>query len=223
MTRWFYGAAALTLMAFGVSGYVYWFQYDNLPERVPTHWNINGEPDAYTAKEKILPTFLLAPGVMVLLLGLTPLLPWLSPQHFKVDTFRDTYGYVMMLVVGLMGYLHVVILLASLGKHQYLTRLLFGGIFLFFALLGNVLGKVRRNFWMGVRTPWTLASEQVWNQTHRLAAWFFAAAGLLGFVLVLVDVPLVVCFILIMVAALAPVLYSLVLYKRLEREGRLQG
>jgi len=209
------------LVAFGVSGYVYFFQYDSLPERVPTHWDIHGEPDAFSPKEKILPTFLLMPGMMVVLLLLTPLLAWLSPLKFKVDEFRDTYGYVMMLVVGLMGYLHVVILLASMGHHAYLTRLLFGGIFLFFALLGNVLGKVRRNFWMGVRTPWTLASDHVWIQTHRLAAWLFVGVGLLGFVAVMLGAPLVVCFVAIMVAALVPVVYSLVLYKRLEREGRL--
>jgi uncharacterized membrane protein len=221
MTRWFYVAVALTLVAFGVSGYVYVFEYDRLPEQVPTHWNVHGEPDAFSPKEKILPTFFLMPGVMVALLVLTPLLAWLSPVKFKVEAFRDTYGYVMMLVVALMGYLHVVILLASLGHQQYLNRLLFSGIFLFFALMGNVLGKVRRNFWMGVRTPWTLASDTVWIQTHRLAAWLFVVVGLLGFVAVLLGVPLVVCFVGVIVAALVPVLYSLVLYKRLERAGRL--
>jgi uncharacterized membrane protein len=223
MTRWFYFAVALTLVAFGVSGYVYFFQYVNLPEQVPTHWNVHGEPDAFSPKEKILPTFLLVPGAMVVALVLTPLLAWLSPQKFKVDVFRDTYGYVMMLVVALMGYLNAVILLASVGHYQYLNRLLLCGIFLFIALIGNVLGKVRRNFWMGVRTPWTLASDTIWIQTHRLAAWLFVGVGLLGFVAVLLGAPLVACFAGICVAALVPVLHSLILYKRLEREGRLEG
>jgi uncharacterized membrane protein len=103
-------------------------------------------------------------------------------------------------------------------------RFFLGGLCLFFALIGNVLGKVRRNFWMGVRTPWTLASEAVWNQTHRLAAWLFVAAGLLGFALVMVLPPSAVWVLLavLLPAALLPVVYSLVLYKRLEREGRLE-
>ncbi len=222
MTRWFYLAIAFTVAAFAISGYVGIVEYDQLPAQVPTHWNIDGEPDGFTPKEKIFPTFLALPLVMVGVLLLTLVLPWLSPVQFKIDEFRDTYGYVMMLVTGLMAYIHAVILLASLWRHELLTNLLFGGIFLMFALMGNVLGKVRRNFWMGVRTPWTLASDQVWIQTHRLAAWLFVAAGVLGFVAVLAGVPFLVCFIGLMVAALVPVVYSLVLYKRLEREGKLQ-
>lgn len=162
MTRWFALSVLFTAAAFAVVGYVVAFEYDNLPAKVPTHWDINGQPDAWTAKEDVVRTFLLLPAVMAGVLLLTLALPWLSPKPFAVDTFRDTYGYLMMLVVALMGYLHVVILLGSLaGDGPLMTKLLFGGIFLFFALVGNVLGKVRRNFWMGVRTPWTLASEAV--------------------------------------------------------------
>jgi uncharacterized membrane protein len=96
------------------------------------------------------------------------------------------------------------------------------GAYLLFALLGNVLGKVQRNFWVGVRTPWTLASETVWTQTHRMAAWLFVAAGLLGFVATLAGHSGLWLFVgLIAAIALGPVVYSLVLYKRLERQGRL--
>jgi uncharacterized membrane protein len=133
----------------------------------------------------------------------------------------------MMLVVALMGYLHVATLWGALQPAENKTifmRFFLGGICLFFALIGNVLGKVRRNFWMGVRTPWTLASEVVWNQTHRVAAWMFVAAGLLGFALVMVLPAWAawVVFGLIIPASLVPVVYSLVLYKRLEREGKLE-
>jgi uncharacterized membrane protein len=133
----------------------------------------------------------------------------------------------MMLVVALMGYLHVATLWGAMQPAENKTifmRFFLGGICLFLALLGNVLGKVRRNFWMGVRTPWTLASEVVWNQTHRLAAWLFVAAGLIGFALAMVLPPSAawVLLLVLLPAALLPVLYSLVLYKRLEREGKLE-
>jgi uncharacterized membrane protein len=171
----------------------------------------------------MLAVFLLVPGLMFAWAGLTLLLPWLSPRKFDVDTFRGTYGYVMCVIQGLFLYVHGVILLGSLRPGLDVGRVLVAGILLFLTLVGNVLGKVRRNFWLGVRTPWTLASERVWERTHRLAAWLFVAAGAVGFVLVVCGVSLVVPFVGVLAAALVPVLYSLVVYKRLERAGRLDG
>jgi uncharacterized membrane protein len=228
VTRWWYVSIALTGIALGVSLDVYYFHYDDLPEMVPTHWDANFNVNGWTPKSHILTVFLLLPLFMAGLCVLTPLLPWLSPRHFRVDTFRDTYGYVMMLVVALMGYMQVAVLWGAMlppeENKRLFMRFLLGGLCLFFALMGNVLGKVRRNFWMGVRTPWTLASETVWNQTHRLAAWLFVAAGLLGFAtaMVMPQQGVWVVFALIMAAALAPVFYSLFLYKRLERQGKLE-
>jgi uncharacterized membrane protein len=227
MTRWLYLSVALTLLALGGSLYVYKFHYDDLPEQVPIHWDGRFNPDGWVRKEDVLTTFFVFPLAMAGVCLLTVLLPWLSPRRFQVDTFRDTYGYVMMLVVALAGYIHAAVLWGAMHPAEGNTtfmRFLLGGLCLFFALMGNVLGKVRRNFWMGVRTPWTLASEAVWNQTHRLAAWLFVAAGLVGIVLVLFLPPSAIWVLLavILPAALVPVVYSLVLYKRLEREGRLE-
>jgi len=224
MTRWLYLSVALTLLALGASLYVWNVRYDDLPENVPTHWDANFNPDGFAPKQEVWKVFFILPLVMAGLCGLTLLLPWLSPKHFEVDTFRGTYGYIMMLVVALMGYLHVATLWGAMQPEENRTifmRFFLGGICLFLALLGNVLGKVRRNFWMGVRTPWTLASEAVWNQTHRLAAWLWVAAGVLGFVAALAGVSLIVSFVGLMVAALYPVLHSLILYKVLEKQGRL--
>jgi uncharacterized membrane protein len=227
MTRWFYLSVALTLAALGATLYVWQFRYDELPELVPVHWDAHFNADGFSPKQDVVTTFFLLPGAMALLCLLTLALPWLSPRRFEVTTFRSTYGYVMMLVTALMGYLHVAFLWGAMQPAQNKTifmRLLLGGICLFFALMGNVMGKVRRNFWMGVRTPWTLASDTVWNQTHRLAAWMMVAAGLLGVALVMVlpaDYAWLALF-LILPAGLVPVIYSLVLYKRLEREGKLE-
>jgi uncharacterized membrane protein len=223
MTRWIWLSLAATAAALGLSFYIYTYRFEMLPEMVPTHWNIYGQPDAFVPRDNILVNFLLVPGVMLLLIGLTFLLPWLSPQAFKVDRFHGTFEYLMFLVVMLFGYIHGAILYGSLKDVNLdIGKVLVAGMFLFFALIGNVLGKVRRNFWMGVRTPWTLASETVWNRTHRVAAWLWTFAGLLGFVGVLAGVPLWIAFVFFLVMALAPVLHSLVLYKSLERQGKLE-
>jgi uncharacterized membrane protein len=218
MTRWFYVSVALAVLAAAGSLYVYAFHYDQMPAELPTHWNVQGEVDGRMDKGTALVVWPAAAAGVVLL---TLVLPWLSPRHFEVEPFRDTYGYVMALLVGLLAYMHLLVLWGALHPAFPLTRWLFGGLFLLFALLGNVLGRVRRNFWMGVRTPWTLASEAVWIRTHRLTAWLFVAFGLFGFGAVLLGVSLVWCFAGLIAVALVSVVYSLVLYKQLEKQGRL--
>lgn len=221
MTRWMCVASILTATALAGSLYVWSVRYEDLPARVPTHWDLYGQADGWTAKEDTFVFFFLLPTVMGGLIGLAYLLPWLSPRHFEVDRSRTTYAYVMALLVALLGYLHGIVLWGGLNSEASISRWLVGGVFLFIALLGNVLGRVRRNFWIGVRTPWTLASEAVWIETHRLSAWLFVAAGILGLFGVFAGVPLVICFVGLAAAALIPAVYSLVLYKRLEKSGKL--
>jgi uncharacterized membrane protein len=197
--------------------------YPSLPERIPTHWNIRGEIDGYGEKNWAL--FLL-PGMMVPLILLFYFLPALSPKHFEVDSFRPTYLYIMVLVTAMFSYFHGLTLYAVWKNSQHsgefdLTRPMIAGMFLFFALLGNVLGKIRRNFYIGVRVPWTLASGRVWNDTHRLAAWVMVASGLVGFVLTVSGLSLILALAVCLGSMLIPVVYSFVHYKALERAGAL--
>src|SRR6187551_735154 len=99
MTRWLTASLVLTAAALAASLYLYYGDYANLPERIPTHWDINGRANAWKPKQDVLPIFLLMPGVMLLLTVLTVALPWLSPKPFTVDTFRATWSYVMFLAV----------------------------------------------------------------------------------------------------------------------------
>lgn len=167
-THWMI-ACALMVLAIGFTAAV----YPSLPERIPIHWNAHGEIDGWGSK----PWSFLTPAIMVFMLGLLRVIPWLSPKQFEVDTFRGTYAFIVMLVMGLLAYIHVLTLLPPLGYEIRTDKALLGGMMLFFMLRGNVLGKVQRNFFVGVRTPWTLASERVWIETHRLAARVFVGTG----------------------------------------------
>jgi len=126
----------------------------------------------------------------------------------------------MVMIFCLMAYVYAITLWSGLGHSVNSGREIVGGVCLFAALLGNVLGKVRRNFWVGVRTPWTLANERVWHATHRIAAKTFVAGGLVGMVLAFSGLVAWAGSIVI-AAMLVPVVYSLVIYKRLERRGEL--
>jgi uncharacterized membrane protein len=197
--------------------------YPNLPDKIPTHWNIRGEIDGWGSKTWAL---WLLPATAALMLGLFRLLPWLSPKNFEVDPFKTTYEFIMVAVVGMFCYMHAVTLYAAWkavhgDRSVDVGRLLVGGIFLFLGLIGNVLGKVRRNFYIGVRVPWTLASDRVWNDTHRLAAWTLVAGSLVGFLIVVTGLSMLAAFAVLIISALIPVVYSFVHYKSLERRGAL--
>jgi len=190
--------------------------YPGLPETIPTHWGISGKPDGWGSKSIAL---LMMPGAMVILTGLFLLLPWLSPKNFKIDSFRGTYNYIFVLVVALMGYIGLMMVLAVTHPEINGVKPMIGGILIFIGLMGNLMGKVQRNFYVGIRTPWTLASDKVWVATHRLGARLMFGSGILGALLIFLGVPIMPVFLVFLVACLYPVLYSFVLYKKLERSG----
>lgn len=228
MNRWLWVSLLLTVLAFAAPLYLYYGRPDLLREQIPTHTNAAGEVDKWTPREQILPQWLILPSLMAGFVVLTLVLPWLSPQGFKIDAFRETFYFLMSVVAALFAYIHLLLVLGGVeGVQLDLTRWLLGGLSLFFSLLGNRMGKVQRNFWMGVRTPWTLASETVWIQTHRLTAWLWVPGGVLLALLGFAGpslMPMTVCIILwivgLLLMALTPVFYSLWLYKRLEKQGK---
>ncbi len=216
MTRYYWWMAGVLVVAvWSASAWL----YPSLPARIPTHWGIDGRVDGYGAKEWAV--FLL-PALIVGLMVFFRFLSALSPKNFEVEPFRSTYLLIMVVILGLFSFIHGVALYGALHPDWGgVSRTLFGGMFLFFAPLGNVLGKVRRNFYIGVRTPWTLASERVWADTHRLAAWLLVLGSLVGFGITVTGLPLVAAFVVLMASLLVPVLYSFAHYKRLERRGAL--
>jgi uncharacterized membrane protein len=213
-SKYYLGAAAVIVAVLaGIA-----VAYPRLPGTVPLHWNAHGQVNGWGPKWSL---FLWGPGMMTFILLVFSALPWLSPKQFEVDSFRATYHYIMVVLVAMMGYFNLLVLGWGLGMTLDIGRAVIGGVSLLVALLGNVMGKVRRNFYIGVRTPWTLASEHVWNGTHRFAAKTFFAGGLVAFGSAIFGGPFWLPLAAILSGALAPVVYSLVFYKQLERRGEL--
>lgn len=215
MTRKYYLAGlALIVISFAAAAVL----YPHLPDHVPTHWNISGQVDDYSAKWTVLVIF---PGLMLGTMGLMAALPWLSPRHFEVEAFRSAYLYIMVVVVAFMAYVQALTLRAAWSGQMNMNKAIMGGVCLLIALLGNVLGKVRRNFYIGIRTPWTIADERVWNATHRLGARTFVVGGLVGFLFAMAWNWPWLSLGSVLSGALVPAIYSLVYYKRLEHRGEL--
>jgi uncharacterized membrane protein len=150
----------------------------------------------------------------ILLLG--AVLPRLRRSGAALGPFLETFHYVLMVTVGLMAFLHSMALTTALHPEWDLARPLMSGILLALALIGNVLGKVRRNPYVGVRTPWSLSSDAVWVPTHRLAAHLLFGVGIVGSVVVWLGIPPAVCLGALLVAALIPAAYSWFLYEKME-------
>lgn len=143
---------------------------------VPTHFDINGNPDAYGSP---LVGFFLLPGVTALVVLLIGLIPKVEPRkenfQMSLKAYRATWGVLLLFMLAL----HTIIVLSTL---EVTSIDLFGTFFpiamgLLFLVLGNFMGKVRSNFMFGIRTPWTLSSELSWNKTHRLGGRLMMAVG----------------------------------------------
>lgn len=187
--------------------------YPGLPPTIAVHWDWSGQPDGYGRRELVFIWPVCMAGVV--LLG--ELLPRLSRGRAKVDSFIDTYWQVMFAVVVMLGFVQVVCLLAQQRGAIDVGRTLVGGMGVFIALVGNLMGKVRRNPWLGVRTPWTLASDRVWYATHRLAGKTMVAAALLYIGMLLAGLPPEPAFIVLIGGLLLPAAYSWIYHRRLER------
>ena len=185
--------------------------YPHLPAEIPTHWGMQMEPNGYSGRSAI---FWLGPGLLSGILAFTWLGPWLSPARYSVMGFERTWQRMMLLVFGLIAAFFGATLWSALGHAFDVGRVLAGVFCVFVVLFGNLLGKVRPNFFLGIRTPWTLASESVWIATHRVAAWATVLSGICGLGLVIAG--RTQWFLLpFIVAMLLSAGYSLVLSKRM--------
>jgi uncharacterized membrane protein len=148
--------------------------YGHLPERVPSHWNMRGEVDGYLSRG--LGAFLL-PIVALGLWGLLRVLPRIDPRRANYEKFHGMYEMLIVATVGFLCVMHLGILGFALGLPIAVDRVIFGCVALLLILLGNLLPRARPNWFVGIRTPWTLSSDRVWERTHRVGGYAFALAG----------------------------------------------
>ncbi len=184
-----------------------------LPDAMPSHWNLQGQPDGFVHKP--FGPFI-APSVMAGVLLVFLALPAISPRGFRFDAFRRVWAILEASILGVIFLFHTLILLAAMGKPVDMTRGTETGMGLLLVVLGNFMGKLTRNFFVGIRTPWTLASEEVWLRTHRLGGKLFVLAGLVIFFSGLLGVGWIPAAVALGAAALVSVVYSYFLYRRLE-------
>lgn len=150
--------------------------YPRLPDQVPTHWDIHGNVNDYSSKT--LGLFLL-PVLMFGIWALMRALPLIDPRHENYAKMRGAYELVFNATLTLLLLVHVVAIGAMLGLPVSITRVIPGLLGVLFIVIGNVLPQARPNWFFGIRTPWTLSNDRVWQRTHRIGGYLFVACGLI--------------------------------------------
>ncbi len=195
--------------------------YPGLPESIPSHFNAKGIADAFSPK---LDFMLIMVGMVLGIYLLLTFIPFIDPLWKKIQSkyhilliFRD-FALVFIL------YIYVLSIIAA-KEGELRVHLLGVGFGLLFIFIGYYLPKLPRNWFFGIRVPWTLSSDVVWAKTHILGGWLFMAAGLVIVVLSLLKVDLVIVLLVTLVPTVlvAGLLYPLLLFRRLQKEGKLDN
>jgi len=201
---------------FGITAAVSAYYIGTAPAglEIPVHWGIDGTADRYGTVMEGLAT---PPGVMLLVLAIMSVLKWIEPRQENLKRSNKARGWIALAVVLLMVVLEVGNIFIIEGHAVPMVRVVFFGIGVMLMVIGNFFGKIRSNFFLGVRTPWTLSSDEVWRQTHRLAGKLFMLVGalLMPIAWLVSENGIVYAMAFLVVpATLIPVFYSWWLWKK---------
>jgi uncharacterized membrane protein len=197
------------IAAVGVAAWL----YPSIPEQVPSHWNVHGKVDGYMPKPWGV---VVLPLAAILVFIVMRLIPVISPKGYRTEPFANVMHIFQVAMVGFMSLVAILVLLEATGVNVHLNKVIFGALGVLFIVIGAYLGKVRKNFFLGIRTPWTLASDEVWARTHRIGGRLFVFYGLIMLAGMFVMIPPVVFLVMVGVIVLVPVVYSYVVYRRVE-------
>ena len=201
------------LFAACVLASAYW--YDRLPQAFVSHWNAAGQANG--TMTKATGAFFI-PGLMLIFMAIYFAIPKIDPLKENLEKFRKDYDLLWLTMLGFFAWIHVMMLAWNLGVHFSFVCWLSPAFAALWYALGVVLGRAHRNWFVGIRTPWTLASDEVWDKTHRLASKLFKAVAVLSLIGIIMPAQasnLILWPVLGVV--LATVVYSYIVWKRLPK------
>ncbi|HEV8402642.1 MAG TPA: SdpI family protein [Candidatus Limnocylindrales bacterium] len=152
--------------------------------QVPIHWGIDGTPNAYAGKTVGL---FLIPLITVGIAALFWAIPVIEPRRVNIEKSGKAYGAMWLGTVVLLAVIDLAVTAAALGATFDLTLVVFVGVGVLFIVIGNYLPKVRSNYLVGIRTPWTLTSDLAWDRTHRVGGRLFVIEGVVFIIVGLVQ------------------------------------
>lgn len=198
---------------------LYLFLLHQLPALIPVHYNAAGKPDTYASPVKFLTN--LVPENMVLYLVFL-ILPRIDPKKKNYFFFTRAYFFIRFAVHFFLSALACISLLSATGWKLNVPRLVTLGVMILFSILGNYMISIKPNWFVGIRTPWTLSNPEVWRKTHIWGGRLMFVTGIIGFVLILILPPSassVVVFVAVGLLVCFAFLYSYILFKRMSEEN----
>ena len=200
----------ITAIAFLIAaGFSAW-AWGQIPSdtQVPIHWGLNGQPNGWAPKWVALA---IMPITILVIGGIFAGIPYVDPRRPNLVRSSTAYLWIASAAIAVITVAHIASTAVVLGAKLDIGRIVSLIVGAMFAVIGNFLGKTRSNWFVGIRTPWTLSSERSWTRTHRLAGYLFVAAGILVILLSFTAPADVLMWGLlgsVGLAALIPVIYS---------------
>lgn len=198
--------------------FIYLFSiWDKLPEKIPLHWNIEGEIDRFGEKYEIILIPILLPLMTYILFSI---IPKIDPKR-KIKQMGKKYHVLKTVITVLTSLIAIIIIYAALHKTLFNPNYMVLLIGLLFVFLGNYFKTLRPNYFIGIKTPWTLENETVWNKTHLLAGklWFIGGLIIVLGSLILDKKPNFILFIgITIIISVIPIVYSYVKYRQLSAD-----
>jgi uncharacterized membrane protein len=186
--------------------------YPRLPEQVASHWNWRGQVNNWQSRGQAA-VFL--PMLALVMWGVMRALPSIDPRRANYSKFQPTYDFMIGAMLAAMASIHLALLGSAMGAPVSIHRVIPIAIGMMLVAIGNQLPRARSNWWFGIRTPWTLSNERVWERTHRVGGYLMMASGLVMIVAAFVSDfvgPLVlVC---VVGSVLGSVIYSYVAWRQ---------
>lgn len=191
-----------------------------LPERVATHWGLDGQPDGWSSRTFAL---WLLPMLGIGAALLFAVLPKVDPRKESYQLHGPTYWMIANTTLAFLSVVHAAMIAYGIGWPVDVSIVVGVVVGILLVVIGNAMTRLRPNWFMGIRTPWTLSDDGIWRQTHRLGGYLFSAAGLLVIVAGILRLQAIAYLLIgaVIVAGVVPIVYSYVLWRR--RDDRAAG
>jgi uncharacterized membrane protein len=207
-------ALILILLTMAVSAYF----YPLLPDKMVSHWGADGEPNGYSDKAFLI---FFMPVLTLTIWLLMEFLPRLDPFEKNIRQFILYYDIIKVVVIGMLLYIYMISIAWNLGFTYNMAFLIIPAISFMFYVIGALLGKTKRNWFIGIRTPWTMSSDIVWKKTHNFGAKVFKALGIIMLIsLFFASYAFILVIASIIVAVFSMFAYSYIEYKKLPGKKR---